>query len=105
MNQEEVIVRVKMSDAGQPGLESIRELYLRSPDGDEVLLTEVVSLTTKIGYSQIRREDGLRQVSVTADVDKSITTTNADTRDGGKNHRATGQGEVRHRYRFQGQGR
>ncbi len=76
-NQEEVIVRVKMSDTGQPGLESIRELYLRSPDGNEVLLTEVVSLSTKIGYSQIRREDGLRQVSVTADVDKSITTTNA----------------------------
>ncbi len=76
-NQEEVIVRVKMSVAGQPGLESIRELYLRSPDGDEVPLTEVVTLTTKIGYAQIRREDGLRQVSVTADVDKNITTTNA----------------------------
>ncbi|MAF83465.1 MAG: efflux RND transporter permease subunit [Gammaproteobacteria bacterium] len=76
-NQEEVIVRVKMSAVGQPGLESIRELYLRSPAGDEVPLTEVVSLTTKIGYAQIRREDGLRQVSVTADVDKNITTTNA----------------------------
>jgi len=76
-DQEEVIVRVKMSGTGIPGLESIRELYLRSPNGAEVLLTEVVNLTTKIGYSQIRREDGLRQVSVTADVDKNITTTNA----------------------------
>ena len=76
-DQEEVIVRIKMSDAGKPGLESIRELYLRAPDGAEVLLTEAVSLTTKTGYSQIRREDGLRQVSVTADIDTNITTTNA----------------------------
>ena len=70
-------MRVKISDAGKPGLESIRELYLRAPDGAEVLLTEAVSLTTKTGYSQIRREDGLRQVSVTADIDRNITTTNA----------------------------
>lgn len=77
VDQEEVVVRVRMQASGAPGVDSIRSLYLRAPDGAEVPLTEVVDLTTKIGYSQIRREDGLRQVSVTADVDKRITTTNA----------------------------
>ncbi len=77
LDQEEVVVRVRMLASGSPGVDSIRSLYLRAPDGAEVPLTEVVELTTKIGYAQIRREDGLRQVSVIADVDKSITTTNA----------------------------
>jgi len=75
-DQEEIIVRVKQVEAsGTP--KTIRDLYLRAPDGSEVPLTEVVDIRTDIGYSQIRREDGLRQVSVTADVDPTITTTNA----------------------------
>ena len=76
-SQEEIIVRVKLDNSRQSTRDSIRELYLRSPGGTEVPLTEVVSLATKVGYSQIRREDGLRQVSVTADVDTNISTTNA----------------------------
>lgn len=74
-NQEEIIVRVKLQES--PNIRaSIRDLYLRASDGSEVPLTEVVSLKTQIGFSQVRREDGQRQVSVTADVDQQITTTN-----------------------------
>ena len=76
-DQEEIVVRVKLRGADRFAQDSIRELYLRAPDGAEVPLTEVVSLETKVGYSQIRREDGLRQVSVTGEVDSSISTTNA----------------------------
>ncbi len=73
--QEEIIVRVKLAEATSVR-DTIRDLYLRSGDGAEVPLTEVVTLTRRVGFSQIRREDGMRQVAVTADVDPEVTTTN-----------------------------
>ncbi|MBT8442478.1 MAG: efflux RND transporter permease subunit, partial [Gammaproteobacteria bacterium] len=76
-DQEEIIVRVKLLESAEQVTESLRELYLRTADGDEVPLTEVVSFERTVGYATIRREDGLRQISVTADVDPSITTSNA----------------------------
>jgi len=74
-DQEEIIVRVKLGETGE-FRDTIRDLYLRAQDGSEVALTEVVNLNTEIGFSQLRREDGLRQVAVTADVDPTMTTTN-----------------------------
>jgi multidrug efflux pump subunit AcrB len=72
-DEEEVIVRVLLpKDGRRQG--SIRDLYIRSRDGQQVPLTEVVDLKTRVGFSTIRREDGVRQVSVTADVDKNIST-------------------------------
>lgn len=73
--QEEIIVRVKLAESTQVR-DTIRDLYLRAPDGDDVPLTEVVTLTNRVGFSQIRREDGVREVAVAADVDPEITTTN-----------------------------
>jgi multidrug efflux pump subunit AcrB len=73
--QEEIIVRVKLAESTQVR-DTIRDLYLRAPDGEDVPLTEVVTLTRRVGFSQIRREDGVRQVAVAADVDPEITTTN-----------------------------
>jgi multidrug efflux pump subunit AcrB len=75
-DQEEIIVRVKLSNGGLQSSRSLRELYLRTPGGEEIPLTEVVTLSTSVGYSQIRRENGLRQLSVTGDLDPTITTTN-----------------------------
>ena len=74
-DQEEVIVRVKL-DQLSIMRETIRDLYLRAPDGSEVPITEVVDFKSEVGFSQIRREDGLRQVSVTAEVETGVTTTN-----------------------------
>lgn len=75
-DQEEVIVRVKLPEGPSQSDRSLRELYLRAPGGEEVPLPEVVTLSRSVGYSQIRREDGLRQISVTGDVDPVLTTTN-----------------------------
>ncbi|MDP6674516.1 MAG: efflux RND transporter permease subunit, partial [Gammaproteobacteria bacterium] len=75
-DQEEIIVRVKLTEGDLLGGRNLREIYLRALGGEEVPLTEVVTLSTSIGYSQIRRENGLRQLSVTGDVDPTITTTN-----------------------------
>ena len=74
-DQEEIIVRVKLEELTMMR-ETIRDLYLRAPDGSEVPITEIVELKSAIGFSQIRREDGLRQVSVTADVETAVTTSN-----------------------------
>ncbi len=74
-DQEEIIVRVKLDELSMMR-ETIRDLYLRAPDGSEVPITEVVDFKSAVGFSQIRREDGLRQVSVTAEVETSITTSN-----------------------------
>jgi len=55
-------------------LTSLRELHIRTPDGVQVPLTEVVELGSRVGFSTVRREDGVREVSVTADVDKEVST-------------------------------
>jgi len=73
-DQEEVIVRVKLPESSNAQA-TIRDLYLRTPNGSEVPLTEVVDISTRVGFSQIGREDGLRQISVTADVDSNVSTT------------------------------
>ena len=73
-DQEEIIVRVKLDEL-KTTRDTIRDLYLRAPDGTEVPITEVVDFESAMGFSQIRREDGLRQVSVSADVVPGVTTT------------------------------
>lgn len=74
-DQEEVIVRVRLA-AGDSPRDTLRDFILRAPDGHEVPLIEVVDIGTRVGFSEIRREDGLRQVAVSADVDYDVTTTN-----------------------------
>lgn len=81
-DDEEVIVRVLLpKEASQS--KSIRELYLltpegsRAPGGNRVALTEVVDLSTRVGFSVVRRQDGIRQVAVTADIDTDVSTSTA----------------------------
>ncbi len=66
---EEITVRVKRLQElrGEPAL---WQLYLKSPSGEAVPLTEVVKIRTKKGFSIIRRENGKRTVSVTADISR-----------------------------------
>lgn len=71
--EDEVTVRV-MFDEENRGFAALRELYLRSPGGQEVPLSEVVDIREKAGFSIIQHRDGKRTVSVTGDVDPKITT-------------------------------
>ncbi len=71
---EEVTVRVQYPrDEVDVGV--LNSLYLRAPGGREVPLAEVVSQRDEQGFARIRREDGLRQVSITGDIDKAVTNT------------------------------
>lgn len=69
---EEVEVRVRQKE--NPG--GLGALYLFGPDGTEVPLSAVVTVTPSSGYDVIRRERGRREVSVTAEVDETVTTNN-----------------------------
>ena len=71
---EEVTVRVRFP-RGAKNTNSLDGLYLRSPSGAEVPLEEVVSLHEKRGFSRIKREDGVRQVGITAEVDEALIST------------------------------
>ena len=69
---EEVEVRVRQKE--NPG--GLGALYLFGPNGSEVPLSAVVTATVSSGYDVIRRERGRREVSVTAEVDETVTTNN-----------------------------
>ncbi|MEO0978358.1 MAG: efflux RND transporter permease subunit, partial [Pseudomonadota bacterium] len=72
---EEVSVRVKqVFDAD--GTAALRQLSLRTPAGEFVPLTEIVDLTDAQGFSVILRRDGRTIVTVVADVDSTVTSSN-----------------------------
>lgn len=65
--REDIDVRVRLDEATRRDLYAVENLWLISPDGQPVPLTEVAHLTEGTGYSTIRRIDRMRAVSVTAD--------------------------------------
>ena len=76
----------------------LSDIYVRSPVGGvEVPLDEVVQFREKQGFARIKREDGQRQVAITAEIDPALTNSNtvlaALERDGVRNiakkHNAT----------------
>jgi len=71
---EEVTVRVQFP-RNFTGAGALGGLYLRGNAGAEVALSEIVSTRETRGFSRIRREDGVRQVAVTAELDKGVTST------------------------------
>ena len=71
---EEVTVRVKFPE-GHNDLAALNRLYLRSPSGAEVPLGEIVDRRDTVGFARLKWEDGSREVAITAELDKSITTT------------------------------
>lgn len=71
---EEVTVRVKLPDS-ELDTDLLDRLYLRAPSGAEVSLAEVISRRPNQSFARISREDGGRQVSVTAKLDTGIIST------------------------------
>jgi multidrug efflux pump subunit AcrB len=69
---EEVTIRVRYPRE-QTGGGMLGDVYLRSPSGAEVAIAEIVTLREKQGFVQIKREDGMREVAVTAEIDAAVT--------------------------------
>lgn len=71
---EEITLRVKQKMALQ-GSAALREFPIRTPTGNFVPLGEIVSIDESQGFAVIQRKDGKLTVSVTADIDDNISTT------------------------------
>ena len=68
---EEVVIKVR-HPLGKADSASFLNLFLRAPDGAEVPLSEVVTLRQERGFSRLRREDGAREVAITAEIDETV---------------------------------
>ncbi len=73
-DDEEITVRVMRKQALQ-GRQDLSLLYLITPDGDRVPLTEVVSISERQTFSIVQRKDGVRTVAVTGDIDADVSST------------------------------
>jgi multidrug efflux pump subunit AcrB len=71
---EEITVRVQFAREAL-GSETLDDFYLRSPSDTEVALSEVVSIRSKQAFSLLKREDGKRQVAITAELAEELITT------------------------------
>ena len=72
---EEVTIRV-LYPPEESSAADLRSLYLLSPSGAEVPLSDVVSLSESAGFERIRRENGVKEVAVTAEIDEAVTNAN-----------------------------
>ncbi len=70
--REEVRVDVRLPAAERNSITDVEGYLLRTPSGAEVPVTSVASLSSGRSPPTIRRRDGRRVVTVTADVDPSV---------------------------------
>ncbi|MBU1211621.1 MAG: efflux RND transporter permease subunit [Alphaproteobacteria bacterium] len=71
---DEITVRV-LRQQGEAGRQDLESYYLTTPAGDRVPLKEVVDISERRNFSIVQRRDGIRAVSVTADIDADVTST------------------------------
>ena len=74
--REEVRVLVRLPTEQRSSLTDLEGYLLRTPSGDEVPIMSVASLSPGVSPSALRRRDGQRVVTVTADVDASVISGN-----------------------------
>ena len=74
--REEVRAYVRLPAEERSSITDIEGYLLRTPGGDEVPIVSVASLSQGVSPSAIRRRDGQRVVTVTADVDASVISGN-----------------------------
>ena len=70
--REEVRVYVRLPEDERNSITDIEGYLIRTPGGDEVPIISVASLGPGMSPSALRRRDGQRVVTVTADVDVSV---------------------------------
>lgn len=75
-DDEEITVRVLRTQEID-GFAALQDFYLTTPAGARVPLLEVVSVEERRTFSVVQRREGVRTVSVTADLDTDVTTTEA----------------------------
>ena len=74
--RNEVRVMVRLPDAERSTLDTVEKAVLRTPSGAEIPFSEAAVTTEGRAYTSIKRTDGRRVNSVTADVDPEIANGN-----------------------------
>ncbi len=75
-DREEVRVYVRLPEVERDAITDIEDYLIRAPSGAEVPLAQVARLKSGISSPQIRRRDGQRVVTVTAEVDPAVISAN-----------------------------
>jgi len=75
----QISIRVQPPD-GEVGANYLEAAHIRAPSGVILTLGEVANITTREGFAAIRRENGLRVVTVTGDVEEDVPGAAADVR-------------------------
>ncbi len=71
--REDIRVQVRYTEAERGSLADFERIRIRAPGGIEVPLQSVAELSMGPGSSAIRRTDGMRRISVEADVDHNVS--------------------------------
>ena len=79
-NEEDVDVRVIYPTAFRRDLSNLESMYLFTPAGDPVPLPEVVRVEMARSYATVRRVNGQRTITITADNDKKVINADEVTR-------------------------
>ena len=69
--QDDVRVMVRFPEAERKSIGNLEDMYIRTPDGNEVPFYSVAKFDISRGYSSINRLDGRRTVTVRADVNRA----------------------------------
>ena len=72
--EDEVTIRISRTTPSR-GTAALRNFELRSPSGEFAPLSQVVDIEERQGFAAIERIDGRATVSITADLDTEVTTT------------------------------
>ncbi len=72
--RDEVRVYVRLPETERNTLADLHDYRIRAPGGGEVPLSQVAELSPGVGSSTIRRIDGRRIVTITADVNRAVIT-------------------------------
>ena len=70
---DEVKVMVRYPPDERTAISDLQNMYIRSNDNAYVPLSSVANLSIEPGFSQLKRIDGERSITVTAQVDKTFT--------------------------------
>ncbi|MEH6476739.1 MAG: efflux RND transporter permease subunit, partial [Sneathiella sp.] len=69
---EEVTIRVQYP-RDNISVDTLQNFYLRGKNSAEVPLSEVVQIRSEQGYARIKRENGVREVAITGEIDENVT--------------------------------
>ncbi len=71
-NREDIRIMVRYPEQERISLGHLESMWIRSPNGAEIPISEVADIEVGEGYSSITRIDGQRVINIQADADKAV---------------------------------